>query len=355
VSTDRELYRDALKQRLLRRSAVSGSIVLAAAPGLIDEYVELCDSIFADVGRKFSEQELGALRTVLEGQLAAAYEASPRSQIVITYEAPIAGMISYHVKAEWFTVERAYDNWVATRKPPLFGIHPDARVMALAEHAGERTAQPVLDIGAGTGRNSLPLARLGHPVDAVDMTPKFVDVLRAAAAEDSLDMRVIPREVFSTLTDLRHDYRLIVLSEVVSDFRSHAQLRAMFELAAQCLARDGQLVFNIFLARQGYQPSDGARELGQQCYTTIFTRQELDDAAAGLPLRMTSDESVYEYEKAHLPPGAWPPTSWYADWVRGRDVFGVPREDSPIELRWLVYDRSDGPSPRNPITMPPCP
>ena len=36
-------------------------------------------------------------------------------------------------------------------------------------------------------------------------------------------------------------------SEVVHDFRTTKQLRAMFELAAQCLARGGRLVFNAFL------------------------------------------------------------------------------------------------------------
>lgn len=60
--------------------------------------------------------------------------------------------------------------------------------------------------------------------------------------------------------------------------------------------------------------------------------------ASGLPLRLVSDDSVYEYEQANLPAGAWPPTSWYADWVGG-DVFDLPREECPIEMRWLVFER----------------
>jgi len=39
----------------------------------------------------------------------------------------------------------------------------------------------VLDIGGGTGRNTLALARRGHPVDVVEMTPKFADIIRAEA------------------------------------------------------------------------------------------------------------------------------------------------------------------------------
>ena len=49
---------------------------------------------------------------------------------------------------------------------------------------------------------------------------------------------------------------------------------------------------------------------------------------------------VYEYEKEHLPPGGWPPTSWYADWVSGLDLFPVERDQAPIEMRWLVFRRT---------------
>jgi hypothetical protein len=114
----------------------------------------------------------------------------------------------------------------------------------------------------------------------------------------------------------------------------------MFELAADCLAPGGRLVFNAFLARDGYTPDDAARELGQQCNTMIFTRDELTSAASQLPLDLVGDDSAYEYEKTHLPDGAWPPTGWYDGWAGGLDVFDLDREESPIELRWLVYQKA---------------
>ena len=141
------------------------------------------------------------------------------------------------------------------------------------------------------------------------------------------------------MADLRQDYQLVVVSEVVSDFRTTEQLRKLFELATYCLAAGGQLVFNAFLAHAGYIPDDAARQLGQQCYTSIFTRDEISSAAADLFLELVADDSVYECEKAHLPDGAWPPTSWYKTWVSGLDVFDVEREQCPIEMRWLVYQK----------------
>jgi len=172
------------------------------------------------------------------------------------------------------------------------------------------------------------------------MTPKFADIIRAEAERESLCVRVIQSDVFTAVEGVREEYQLMVLAQVVSDFRTTQELRGVFELAADCLAPGGQLLFNTFLARPGYTPDNTARELGQQCNTMIFTRDELTSAAGLLPLALVGDDSVYEYEQAHLPDGAWPPTSWYAGWVSGLDVFDVERETCPIEMRWLVYQKA---------------
>lgn len=332
--------REALSRRLVRRSAVKGKIQLPAVPSMIDDYVAMCGNIFAEIGRAFTADELAHLKQVLQIQLTEAFAKSPRSTIVVSYSAGIAALLNYEINIEWWTLEQAYENWISTRKPPLFGTEPDARVWALATEASDPGAYPILDIGAGTGRNALALARRGHPVDAVELAPKFAESIRTDAADQSLQVRVIEGDVFSSTRELRQDYQLILLSEVVSDFRSAQELRGVFLLASVCLAPGGQLVFNAFLAKPGYSPDDAARELGQQCYTSIFTESEISTAAAGLPLSLVSDDAVYEYEKAHLPQEAWPPTSWYEDWVSGRDVFDVPREQSPIEMRWHVYQKA---------------
>lgn len=347
MSSDAAQLREAMAKRLRRRGVSNGQITLPAVPGMLDEYVSMCDKIFTALGRKFSDSERDHLRTLLAKELANAYAGSNRSSIVISYDAPIGTMLNYFIKPEWTSLADTYDNWVATRKPPLFGTHPDARVWALSSQIIEiidaRSAR-ILDIGAGTGRNALALARRGHPVDAVELTPKFAEILRAEAYKHLLPVQVIDRDIFDSMDDLHKNYQLIVLSEVTPDFRAPEQLRAVFELAAECLSPGGHLVFNVFMPRAEFVSDSAVRELwqairqlAQQVYTGLFTGEEIDGAAAGLPLRLMKNDSVYDYEKANLPAGEWPPTGWYADWVSGLDVFALPRERSPIEMRWLVY------------------
>ena len=332
-----DALRPAMTRRLLRRAVTSGRIRLPAVPALLDDYQALCERSFAALGVTFNAEQQARLKSVLAGQLAAAYAASPRAEIVIAYESPVGLNVNYTVTPSAASLGETYDHWVATREPPYFGTTADARVTALAAESPSPAACPVLDIGAGTGRNALALARRGHPVDAVELSGKFAAILREEAGRESLAVRVIEGDVFASLDDLRHDYGLVVLSEVVSDFRTTAELRRMFELAATCLAPGGRLVFNVFLPQVGYTPDAAARELGLQVSTSIFTYPEVAAAVAGLPLSLVADDPVHDYEQQNLPAGAWPPTTWYADWVSGLDVFDVPRHESPIAMRWLVY------------------
>jgi SAM-dependent methyltransferase len=336
-----DALRDAMLRQLYRRSVAAGKVTLPAVRGMLDEYVRMCDTLFAGLGVRFTDEELTHVKAALEDQLAAAHAGSPRATIVISFDAPVGSTLNYHVKAEWEPAEGGYHRWLDVREPPMLGTEPDARVWALAGEAADPQTHRVLDIGALTGRNTLALARRGHPVDAVEPAAESAGAIRAGAGRESLNVRVIQHDVFANTDDLRADYQLIVLSGVATDFRTVGQLRGMFELAARCLVPGGRLVFNAFLAREGYTPDNAAREFGQQCRTTIFTRGELASATAGLAVDLVADDSVYDYEKTRLPDGVWPPTPWYANWVSGFDVFDVDRATCPIEARWLVYRKPD--------------
>lgn len=339
--TDRGEVRKALAARVDNLIRSDGEISFPAVPAMREHFADKCVQTFAEVGRAFNAEERAHLAALLGRALTEAYAFSQRSSVTVAYRSRSAGPLDYQVTANCVTLEEAYDEWVAQRQPPLFGPGPDARIWALAAETADPARCRVLDIGAGTGRNTFALARRGHPVDAAELTGSFADALEAQALREGLDVTVIRSDVFDARAGLRCDYSLMLLSGVVSEFRTAEHVRAMFTLAARSLLPGGLLVFNTFLAREGAALDDAARQFAEFSYSSFFTRAELAAAVRGLPLRPVADDSVYEYEKAHLPEGQWPPTDWYENWVTGKDVFGLDRDRSPIESRWLVYRRAD--------------
>ncbi len=329
-------------RRLPRRVAASGRVLLPACPSLLDHYTKLLCAAFDGLGRSFSPAEIAHLREVLERSLREGFALSPHARIAVDYRTddPPETSLTYHVTLELSTLADAYDHWVRTRTPPLFGKHPDARVMSLARSLGSPGEVRVLDVGAGTGRNALALALEGFPVDAIEPAPALRQLLAAEVARLGLAVRVSGADALTgELPQGR--YRLVVASGVVtSHVRDPAQLGALLERAAAALAQGGRLVFNAFLAREGYVPDAVARELGQAFWSIPFAREELARATRGLSLELVSDEPALELERAGAPPGDWPPTPWFEDWSQGRDLFDVPADAAPIELRWLVYRKA---------------
>jgi SAM-dependent methyltransferase len=343
----RESHPAVLKQAVLRklppRIDTKGEISLPSIPALLDQYTEKLLSIFAAAGRKFDESETENLRDILTRWLQRGWESSPHTRLVVRYqtEPPPVSTISYNVSLDVVTVADEYDRWTGARTTALFGAFPDAKVMDLARALGAPSSTPVLDIGAGTGRNTLPLAQAGFPTDAVELAPSLANILREKARAVGTQVRVFEGDATDRKLDLpKNHYGLVVIAEVVS---SHIydldHLRRLFEVVAEALRPGGSVLFNAFLAVEGYQPDLLARQFGLVALCSIFGRQELDKAMAELGLRRVDEVSTLRYEKDHLPAEAWPPTEWFEDWASGRNVFDLPRGRAPIDLRWLTCRR----------------
>lgn len=338
----------ALLASLNRRIRSDGELSFPAAPTLVDLYMSRLVAMFASMGKVFSRSERAALRELLLPRLQEGFAQSPHSRVHIKWQAepPPGAGIDYRIWLEVASVESEYEQWTTSREPPLFGANPDAKLLHVAQALGRPGRDRVLDIGAGTGRNSLALARAGFAVDALEPTPAFCDVLRRAARAERTSIEVIPASLFAPELDLRRArYSLIVCSEVTSHFRSTAELRWLFERAARWMRAGGSLLLNAFVAERGFEPAPLARELSQLAWSTVFTQNELAQATRGLPLTQLSNESAYAYEKAHQPKESWPPTSWYESWSRGFNCYRVKRGTAPMDLRWLHY-RKESPKPR---------
>lgn len=75
----------------------------------------------------------------------------------------------------------------------LYASEPDAlggQTKALATFLGKIAPAPcrILDVGCGQGRDALPLARAGHAVTGVDLSPSGVAAMVDAAKAEGLDV-----------------------------------------------------------------------------------------------------------------------------------------------------------------------
>jgi hypothetical protein len=87
----------------------------------------------------------------------------------------------------------SYDREYA-RVEALFGTEPERTIAPFAGRL--RPGGPVLDVGAGQGRNALPLARGGRTVHALEPSAVAVAALRRAARRERL-----PLECFATTVE----------------------------------------------------------------------------------------------------------------------------------------------------------
>lgn len=345
---DPNTLRDAIVARLPHRSQSSGTLQLPAIPALLDHYTSMLIELFAGLGYRFSTHERADLHTRLQGALNNGFAASAFSKVNITYASatpPDTGM-TYEVEPAVITVEDEYADWTRSRQPPLFGAFPDAKVMSLAHALQQQSAEAiaVLDVGAGTGRNTLPLGKAGFRVDAAELAPSLAALLRTELKDAGVQAQVFEGDALDpSLPIPQAGYQLVVLAEVVaSHFRDVEQVRKLFERAASWLAPGGLLLFSAFVASDGYEPDSLAKQASQAFWSCLFTRDELEEALIGQPFERISDESCYVFERNHLSKQQWPPTGWFERWSRGHDLFELRGSRPPHELRWLTYRRTDG-------------
>jgi 2-polyprenyl-3-methyl-5-hydroxy-6-metoxy-1,4-benzoquinol methylase len=322
--------------------AAEGYMRLPAIPALLEDHVERVVTTFAQLGSPLGFEEHARLHDLLRRKIDRGFKRTPYAGVVVLYntpEPPSTGM-SFRIELLISTIVDEYAGWIRGREEPLFGAHPDAKVMALAQGLGPPAAVPVLDVGAGTGRNALPLAMAGYPTHAIELSPDLTALLRREIASRGLDVQVLEGNILGEELVLRQaHYRLIIACELVSHFRDMREMEAFLRRTTRLLAADGLLVFSVFLCDEDYEPDAMALELSQAQWCTLFSRSSLFDVTKELDLDLVSDESVYDYEGRHLPRGVWPSTAWFPDWCRGLDLFDLPAESSPIEMRWLVFRR----------------
>ena len=116
---------------------------------------------------------------------------------------------------------------------------------------------PVLDIGAGTGRVALALARAGHRVTAIDLDDQLLERLRARASEAGVDVRAEVGDAREF--DLGERFALCVVPMQTIQLLGGPGGRAGFLRCARThLAPSGRLAVAIVEELEEFEVSAGA-------------------------------------------------------------------------------------------------
>lgn len=342
IETDPLVLRAAIERKVRSRMACSAELVVPALPAMVDLYAKTLADVFSALGRPLAADERTHLEQTLALKAAAAFAASPTSKLRIEWRTDPAPAVSlgWSIVSIVKTMAEEYRDWERTKPPPLFGKYPDAKVMEVARSLGAPQGVSCLDVGAGTGRNALALAEAGFAVTAVEVVPELLAALARDGEAKGVTVSTVRGDALSVNLP-PSAYHFAFVCEVVPHFRHAHELATMLRNLAPAIVPGGRLLFSSFVAQGDYVPDQAARNVSELTWATLFTRDEIADAVRGTPFLLISDESVHDYEAARVPSDGFPPTSWYADWSQGRDVFRVEGKP-PMDLRWLLFERTTG-------------
>lgn len=236
---------------------------------------------------------------------------------------------------------RSFDAWASEYDRYRPG-YPDELFDGIAERLALPAGPDVADLGAGTGRASLAMARRGWRVTAVEPGRPMLDVLRARAADDGLIVATIRAEAEATGIDAAS----IDLATAAQAFHWFDRARALAEMAR--IVRPGggiALFWNVRDADGSALLSEYDGLLGRVGVSRDRQRAGRDESTADAIRAAGGFGEPAFFQVRHVEPmaaGAFIGLAFTASYVQALEP--APREEFARELAALVDRHSAGPA-----------
>ena len=183
-------------------------------------------------------------------------------------------------------LNRYEDPWTAEVYDYQSGLKDDdlAFWAALATEADG----PILELASGTGRVAIPLARAGHQVTGLDVSPNMLAVARGKLEREAPEVRSRLRLVEGNMSGFSLDQEFGSIFIAFRSFQALLTLREQrrcLESCARHLRNDGRLAINVFnprlsnLIKTGDRGQDPLEYMGPDNATVLETWQTEFDTA----------------------------------------------------------------------------
>lgn len=142
----------------------------------------------------------------------------------------------------------------------------------------EQVESSILEIGAGTGRLTLPLARAGNSIVAIDVSAGMIDVLKSHLRNEPQDVQARVQVINADMCafDLGCKYELIMVTfDAFNYLLTPQEQKTALERLALHLAPQGRVLVDVFLPLQRIE----------QCPVEPVQRVDTIDSVTGNKVR----------------------------------------------------------------------
>lgn len=142
----------------------------------------------------------------------------------------------------------------------------------------DRIHGKVLELGAGSGRVTIPLARRGHAVTALELSSGMLDYARSYARQEGVEVHWVQGDMRDF--DLSDTFDLIIapFNALMHLYTPKDQKKAL-DCMAQHLAPGGTLAFDVYVPNfglQGVLRHEGETFITPEFRRDVFVMQRID-------------------------------------------------------------------------------
>lgn len=149
------------------------------------------------------------------------------------------------------TVARYYDE--------AYGAKPELQDVTMFKDFARRFGGPILEIGCGTGRVLIPVAKMGLEIDGIDLSEPMLSVLREKLRKDNFKSQIQQADMRSFKLEKRYKLITIPFRSMQHMISSDDKLKALMT-AKDHLSQDGRLIFDVAFPKYEALTSDFGKE-----------------------------------------------------------------------------------------------
>ena len=248
-------------------------------------------------------------------------------------------------KKEMFFGVRVNPDFYVYDKFGTNGKLPDEFIInKIKEFTPDPKNAKILDVGAGDGRNAIPIAKIGYNVTALEIIPAARNIIHNLAIKEGIENKISFLNI-NILDDwkINEKYDLIYMSHV-SQHLNTVELTTFFKNANKVLKKDGIIIFDALLVKKenvddvDFNNSKNIKiiEKLEKDGNAFFDKQDIINEAKNNGFELDQIELFNEtgrerarYEKEWCHPNTFSSTLLTKDFYKN------------LSLNWFVLKKSD--------------